>query len=74
MALPAIGMSVPGASDLGLGTMLQDQVNGETEEQRKKRMAQVQQQRFGVGISDLGGMGAGLPGGGLGGFGANGRR
>lgn len=31
----------PAANDLGLGSMLQDQVVGETEEQRKKRMAQM---------------------------------
>lgn len=29
----------PAASDLGLGDMLQQQVQGETDEQRKKRMA-----------------------------------
>jgi len=31
------------ATDLGLGGLLTDQVAGETEEQRKKRMAQMQQ-------------------------------
>lgn len=40
-----IGMSVPGAAgDAGLGDMLQAQVTGETEEQRKRRMAQLAQQ------------------------------
>lgn len=32
-------------SDLGLGGMLTDQVAGETEEQRKKRMAMMQDQK-----------------------------
>lgn len=32
----------PASSDLGLGDMLQQQVQGETEEQRKKRMAEMQ--------------------------------
>lgn len=31
--------------DLGLGDMLSQQVQGETEEQRKKRLAQIQQQQ-----------------------------
>lgn len=31
--------------DLGMGGALQDQVAGETEEQRKKRMQQIQQQQ-----------------------------
>lgn len=36
------------AQDLGLGGMLQDQVAGETEEQRKKRMQELQdRQRMG---------------------------
>jgi hypothetical protein len=37
------GMSLSGsaAGDLGLGDMLSQQVAGETEEQRKKRMAQM---------------------------------
>ncbi len=34
------------AADLGLGGMLQDQVAGETEEQRKKRMLQMQQRQM----------------------------
>jgi len=40
MALPAFGASV----DLGLGDQLSQQVQDETEEERKKRMAQSQQQ------------------------------
>lgn len=35
----------PATADLGLGTMLADQVAGETEEQRRKRMQEAQQQR-----------------------------
>lgn len=35
----------PASNDLGLGDMLSQQVQGETEEQRKKRMAQMQQQQ-----------------------------
>jgi len=59
------------AADLGLGGMLQDQVSGETEEQRKKRMLQMQQRQmmgpagtpatqmlFGSGLGS-GGLGAG---------------
>lgn len=42
----AIGMSVPGASDLGLGSSLAQQVEGETDEQRRKRLLAQQQQRL----------------------------
>jgi signal recognition particle GTPase len=35
----------PAGADLGLGDMLGQQVQGETAEQRKKRMAQMQQQQ-----------------------------
>lgn len=35
----------PAGSDLGLGSMLQEQVAGETEEQRKKRMLQMQERQ-----------------------------
>jgi hypothetical protein len=38
----APGMS-PASMDLGLGGGLQQQVSGETEEERKRRMAQLQQ-------------------------------
>lgn len=34
------------ANDLGLGGMLTDQVAGETDEQRKKRMAMMQDQKM----------------------------
>lgn len=41
------GMSVPGAvTDLGLGGLLTEQVAGETEEERKKRMAMMQQSKM----------------------------
>ncbi len=36
----------PVMSDLGLGDMLGQQVAGETEEQRKKRMAEMQQKQL----------------------------
>jgi len=40
-------MAVPGAvTDLGLGTALGQQVQDETDEQRKKRLAQMQQQQM----------------------------
>lgn len=42
----AIGLSVPGASDLGLGSTLQSQVQSETDEQRKKRMMQEAQAKL----------------------------
>jgi hypothetical protein len=38
------------ATDLGLGDALGQQVAGETEEQRKKRMAQIQQAQL-LGLS-----------------------
>lgn len=44
---PSLGRmpgGIPGASeDLGLGTMLADQVTGETEEQRRRRLREMQQ-------------------------------
>jgi len=43
MALPGtMGLGV--SSDLGLGGQLSQQVQDETDEERKKRMAQMQQQ------------------------------
>jgi hypothetical protein len=46
MPLPTnnTGLS-PASADLGLGDMLSQQVSGETEEQRKKRMQQMQLQQ-----------------------------
>ncbi len=43
MPLPRPTGLSPAASDLGLGSMLQEQVAGETEEQRKRRMMEQQQ-------------------------------
>ena len=51
MPAPTIGLSGSATQDLGLGGQLQEQVMGETEEQRRRRMAQMQQQK-------LAGMGA----------------
>jgi hypothetical protein len=54
--MAATGMSVPGATDLGLGSTLAEQVAGETDEQRRKRMLQQQQQKIlpgAVGASSL---------------------
>lgn len=46
----AVASSVPGlspaASELGFGDMLSQQVAGETDEERKKRMAMLQQNRL----------------------------
>lgn len=44
--MAATGMSVPGATDLGLGSTLSQQVADETEEQRKKRLLAEAQQRL----------------------------
>lgn len=49
MAAP--GMSVPGATDLGLGSTLSQQVQDETDEQRKKRLLAEAQQRLAPGSS-----------------------
>lgn len=49
--MAAIGMSVPGATDLGLGSTLPQQVADETEEQRKKRLLAQAQQRLAPGTS-----------------------
>lgn len=62
----AAGMSVPGATDLGLGSTLSQQVEAETDEQRRKRLLAQQQQRLlpnssppAIGASSLlGGFGA----------------
>jgi hypothetical protein len=39
--LSGLNLGGGAAGDLGLGDMLSQQVSGETEEQRKKRMAQM---------------------------------
>lgn len=49
--MAATGMSVPGATDLGLGTTLSQQVADETEEQRRKRLLAQTQQRLVPGTS-----------------------
>lgn len=36
----------PAVDDLGLGNLLSEQVSGETDEMRKKRMAQMQQNKM----------------------------
>lgn len=49
-----IGMSVPGASNLMGPPSLSDQVAGETEEQRKKRLLAMQNaKQLPVGMSSL---------------------
>lgn len=42
MAMPGLS---PASADLGLGGQLSQQVAGETEEQRKKRLAELQQRQ-----------------------------
>lgn len=60
-----MGLSLsPAAGDLGLGSMLDDQVKNETEEQRKRRMQQQSASGVGGGTQSpaslalFGGMGA----------------
>jgi hypothetical protein len=57
----------PASTDLGLGDALSAQVAGETEEQRKKRMAQLQQQQQmgpagSLSVTSLFGARGGVPG------------
>lgn len=66
MPAPNPGLS-PAATDLGLGDMLSQQVAGETEEQRKKRMLELKQkQQLGpagsLAVTSPFGMQGGLPG------------
>jgi hypothetical protein len=51
-------MSVPGATDLGLGSTLSGQVGTETDEQRRKRLLAMQQQRLLPGTSNAAGASA----------------
>lgn len=44
--MPLPGLTGSAADDLGLGGMLQGQVAGETDEERKRRIAQANQQRL----------------------------
>ncbi len=54
MPTNTIGMSVPGVSGLMPAQSLGDQVKGETEEQRRKRLLAIQQSRqLPVGPSSL---------------------
>lgn len=53
-----IGISTA-ATDLGLGDMLGQQTQDETEEARKKRLAAMQQAGGGAAMDLLGGMGGG---------------
>jgi len=58
---------ISAVADLGLGDQLSQQVAGETEEQRKKRMAAIQQQQSlgpagSMSVTSLFGMGAGARG------------
>lgn len=46
-----IGMSVPGAADLGLGSTLSQQVGDESEEERKRRLLAQAQQKLLPGTS-----------------------
>jgi RecA/RadA recombinase len=57
----------PAGADLGLGDLLAEQVAGETEEQRKKRMLEMQQRREmgpagSLAVTSLFGARGGLPG------------
>jgi hypothetical protein len=68
MPNPMPGLSAA-ATDLGLGDMLGQQVSGETEEARKKRMAEIaQRQALGpagsLAVTSLFGTRGGMPGGG----------
>jgi hypothetical protein len=49
----ALGMSVPGASGLMQGGSVADQLMSETEEQRRKRLAMLEQQKAQGGASYL---------------------
>ncbi len=66
MALPG-GLGSPAATDLGLGGALSQQVQNETEDERKKRMEQERQRSMlGPSATMLGFGGAGILGGGFG--------
>lgn len=67
MANPGFQPLSPAASDLGLGGALTQQVQDETDEKRKKRMAQIQQQQSlgpagSMSVTSLFGMQAGARG------------
>lgn len=57
----------PASADLGLGDALTEQVQGETEEARKKRMEQIQQRQLlgpagSLAVTSLFGTRGGIPG------------
>ena len=55
--MATIGMSVPGASSLFTGNSLADQVAGETEEEKRKRLAGLMESKMlptAAGASSLG--------------------
>lgn len=65
MAQPGLS---PASADLGLGSVLAEEVAGETEEMRKKRMAQIaMKQQLGpagsLAVTSLFGARGGMPGG-----------
>ena len=67
MAVPPGPSMSPASMDLGLGGQLSQQVTGETDEQRKKRMAQMQQQQMmgpagSMSVTSLFGSRGGAPG------------
>lgn len=60
MPMPAIKpIGSPAATDLGLGDMLGQQVNADTEELRKKRMLQQQMGQMGAANMSLFGVSGG---------------
>lgn len=64
--MPSSNLS-PAGVDLGLGDMLGQQVAGETEEARKKRMAELQQKQMlgpagSLAVTSLFGARGGMPG------------
>ena len=76
MPMPQNPFGSPAVSDLGLGDMLGMQVKDETEEMRKKRLLQMQQQRGGMlpgNAASMLGLGSGAALGGLGSVGFGGR-
>jgi hypothetical protein len=56
------GMSVPGASDLGLGSNLAEQTQAETEEERKKRLRAAAASKM-SGVPGASSLGLGMAGG-----------
>jgi hypothetical protein len=67
MVMPGIS---PAGADLGLGDQLAQQVAGETDEQRKKRMSQIaEKQALGpagsLAVTSLFGARGGMPGAGI---------